>query len=74
VWYNGNVAWRRYVKHFPAPYIISKGGGYGTAVFNREELCDEEGGWQIELAGTKGYSHWKQWEDGGRILEHEPIE
>jgi len=27
-------------------------------------------GWQIELSGEEGYSHWKQWEDGGKIVDH----
>ena len=26
-------------------------------------------GWQIELIG-EGYSHWKQWDDGGTIIQH----
>ena len=28
-------------------------------------------GWQIELTGPLGYSHWKQWIDGGSIIRHE---
>jgi len=32
-------------------------------------------GWQIEFTGGPGgYGHWKQWEDGGKILEHKPEE
>jgi len=27
-------------------------------------------GWQIELTGLLGYSHWKQWDDGGFIIQH----
>ncbi len=32
--------------------------------------CDEDGGWQIEFIGEGGYSHWKQWDDGGFIIQH----